>query len=189
MTRPMNLRFKPVPLLLSALLLSTLSLIAQTAGSDASQVSSPVLEKEVAAILNRMTLEEKAAMCVGAGNMDFKGVPQLGVPNMTCDDGPRGLHGGSATAFHVGVAFGATWNPELIEQAAESWAWMALTVAVSNTGKVAGADTVQLYIREIKPVLDRPIHELKSFQKISLLPGETKEIAFHLHRFQETIHL
>lgn len=115
----MNLRFKPVPLLLSALLLSALSLIAQTAGSAVGQVSGPALEKKVAAILNRMTLEEKVAMCVGAGNMDFKGVSRLGVPNMTCDDGPRGPHGGSTTAFPVGVAFGATWNPELIEQAAE----------------------------------------------------------------------
>jgi len=73
------------------------------------------LETRVENILGQMTLEEKVAMCVGGGAMEFKGVPRLNLPNMACTDGPRGTHTG--TAFPVGVAFGATWNPPLLEEA------------------------------------------------------------------------
>lgn len=74
------------------------------------------IEKRIDSILKQMTLEEKVAMCLGAGGMQFKGVPRLNLPNMLCSDGPRGPH--FSTSFPVGVAFGATWNPLLIEQAA-----------------------------------------------------------------------
>ena len=73
------------------------------------------LETQIDHILKQMTLEEKVAMCMGGGSSEFKGVPRLNLPNMICTDGPRGPHG--STAFPVGVAFGATWNPSLIEQA------------------------------------------------------------------------
>ena len=115
----LTIKFKPLPILLLGLLSSALSLIAQTPLLDTNQFSNQTLEKKVAAILDHMTLEEKVAMCAGAGGMDFKGVPRPGIPNMVCDDGPRGPHGGFTTAFPVGVAFGAAWNPELSEQAAE----------------------------------------------------------------------
>ena len=74
------------------------------------------LEKQIDQTLKQMTLEEKIAMCMGGGSSEFKGVPRLNLPNMICTDGPRGPH--NSTAFPVGVAFGATWNPSLIEQAA-----------------------------------------------------------------------
>ena len=74
------------------------------------------LEKQIEQTLKQMTLEEKIAMCMGGGPSEFKGVPRLNLPNMICTDGPRGPH--NSTAFPVGVAFGATWNPSLIEQAA-----------------------------------------------------------------------
>jgi beta-glucosidase len=56
------------------------------------------------------------------------------------------------------------------------------TVTIKNSGKVAGAETIQLYVREIKPVVPRPVHELKAFKKIQLAPGETGEISFVLGR-------
>lgn len=88
--------------------------------SSLANATDAALESKVENILKQMTLEEKAAMCLGASGTEFKGVPRLGIPNMSCVDGPRGPHGpGGTTAFPVGVAFGATWNPELIGQAAE----------------------------------------------------------------------
>lgn len=94
-----------------------LTLLAQDAATN--RFSGPVGEEKVAKYLDQMTLEEKVAMCNGSGGMQFSGVPRLGLPGMVCEDGPRGPHGGFTTAFPVGVAFGATWNPELMWQAAE----------------------------------------------------------------------
>ena len=51
-----------------------------------------------------------------------------------------------------------------------------VSVHVTNTGKRAGTETVQLYIRDLISSVTRPVKELKSFQKISLQPGETKTV-------------
>jgi len=49
---------------------------------------------------------------------------------------------------------------------------------VKNTGKFAGDEVVQLYIRDILSSVAQPIIALKGFQKINLQPGETKEVSF-----------
>lgn len=51
-------------------------------------------------------------------------------------------------------------------------------IDVSNTGKLAGEEVVQLYIRDVAASRTRPILELKAFQKVALKPGETKTISF-----------
>jgi len=51
---------------------------------------------------------------------------------------------------------------------------------VTNIGKRAGTETVQLYIRDLVSSVTRPVKELKGFQKISLLPGETKIITLDI---------
>lgn len=48
-------------------------------------------------------------------------------------------------------------------------------INITNTGKCAGAEVIQLYIGENKPLLVRPQKELKGFTKVYLQPGETKE--------------
>ena len=53
---------------------------------------------------------------------------------------------------------------------------MTFTVDVTNTGNIEGSDVVQLYITDVKCSVDRPVKELKAFQKVSLKPGETKTI-------------
>lgn len=50
------------------------------------------------------------------------------------------------------------------------------TVTVSNTGKVAGAEIVQLWVVPPKTSVNRPVRELKGFQKVSLNPGEQKKV-------------
>jgi len=50
-------------------------------------------------------------------------------------------------------------------------------VDVKNTGKRAGTETVQLYIRDCVSSVTRQVKELKGFQKISLQPGETKTVS------------
>jgi beta-glucosidase len=53
-----------------------------------------------------------------------------------------------------------------------------VSVKISNTGKVAGDEVVQLYIRDEFSSLARPVIELKGFQRIHLKPNETKEVHF-----------
>lgn len=58
----------------------------------------------------------------------------------------------------------------------------ALTVecTVTNTGDREGAETVQLYIRDMVGSLARPVKELKDFRKVTLKPGESRVITFPL---------
>ena len=51
---------------------------------------------------------------------------------------------------------------------------------LSNTGKYAGEEVVQLYLQDPVASLARPIKELKSFQKVLLKPGESKIIKFKI---------
>ena len=55
-----------------------------------------------------------------------------------------------------------------------------VSVDVTNTGKRAGTETVQLYIRDLVSSVTRPVKELKGFQKISLRPGETKTVTLEI---------
>lgn len=53
-----------------------------------------------------------------------------------------------------------------------------ITVPVTNTGDREGAETVQLYLADLKPPVARPAKELKGFSKVTLAPGETREVTF-----------
>lgn len=52
------------------------------------------------------------------------------------------------------------------------------SVTVTNTGKRAGAEVVQLYIRDLVGSITRPVEELKGFKKIFLKPGESRTVSF-----------
>ena len=54
------------------------------------------------------------------------------------------------------------------------------TVNVTNTGKMAGAETVQLYVHDVKSSVDRPYKELKGFNKVFLQPGESQDITISI---------
>jgi beta-glucosidase len=53
-------------------------------------------------------------------------------------------------------------------------------VEVKNTGKVAGTETVQMYIRDLVSSVTRPVRELKGFKKVFLKPGETITVALEI---------
>jgi beta-glucosidase len=55
-----------------------------------------------------------------------------------------------------------------------------LSVDVTNTGTRAGAEIVQLYIRDLVSSVTRPVKELKGFQRVVLQPGETRSVAFEI---------
>ena len=59
---------------------------------------------------------------------------------------------------------------------------ISFTVSVTNTGKRAGAETVQLYVSHKKSSVDRPVKELKAFQKVFLQPGESRNVTLTIGR-------
>ncbi|MFN9950249.1 MAG: glycoside hydrolase family 3 N-terminal domain-containing protein [Bacteroidota bacterium] len=68
------------------------------------------------------------------------------------------------------------------------------TIQVSNTGSFEGEEVVQLYVQDVTASLVRPVRELKAFQKIKLMPGESKEVTFvitnkELSFYQEDLRL
>ena len=56
-----------------------------------------------------------------------------------------------------------------------------VTLMLKNTGKVAGAEVVQLYVKEDKPTVERPEKELKAFSKVFLKAGEEKLVTLQLN--------
>ena len=57
---------------------------------------------------------------------------------------------------------------------------LTITANLTNTGKYAGTEVVQLYVRDKVGSVTRPVKELKGFQRIALQPGETKTVTFEL---------
>ena len=78
-------------------------------------------------------------------------------------------HGLSYTTFKLGKLTASSQQLTANSQ-------MTFTVPVTNTGTRAGSETVQLYISDKKASVDRPVKELKAFQKVFLQPGETREV-------------
>ena len=52
------------------------------------------------------------------------------------------------------------------------------SITLTNTGKVAGKEVVQLYLRDLVASTTRPVIELKGFEMVALQPGETREVTF-----------
>jgi len=57
---------------------------------------------------------------------------------------------------------------------------VTVCVDVTNTGKVAGKEIVELYVADRESTVIRPLKELKGFEKVALEPGETKTVTFTL---------
>ena len=80
-------------------------------------------------------------------------------------------HGLSYTDFTYGEA-------ECSKSSVKAGSDVTVSVDVTNSGKMAGKEVVQLYIGDDESSVDRPVKELKGFRKISLEPGETKTVTF-----------
>ena len=55
-----------------------------------------------------------------------------------------------------------------------------VSTTVTNAGSRQGAEVVQLYVRDVKASVTRPVKELKGFQKINLEPGKSRKVTFAL---------
>jgi len=57
---------------------------------------------------------------------------------------------------------------------------VTVSVDVRNSGRVAGDEVVQLYVRDPVASVARPVQELRGFRRVTLAPGETKRVSFTL---------
>lgn len=110
-------------------------------------------------------VEYREGIFVGYRYYDTKGVEPLF---------PFG-HGLSYTTFEYGIL-------ELDKVLVKDDEILTVQVSVTNTGRIAGQEIVQLYVRDVESTVIRPNKELKGFQKVELMPGETKKVAFELDK-------
>ena len=82
--------------------------------------------------------------------------------------------------FGYGLSFTQFAYSGLILQPGSQSATVRFTI--QNTGKKAGAEVAQVYVKEKAPLLPRPEKELKAFQKVFLQPGEKKTITLLLNK-------
>src|SRR5829696_3999803 len=86
-------------------------------------------------------------------------------------------YGLSYTSFKIS-------NPQLSAPRISANGKLTVSVEVENTGKRAGDEVVQLYIRDVVATMTRPVKELKGFQRVSLQPGEKKRVEIVLDHNQ-----
>jgi beta-glucosidase len=85
-------------------------------------------------------------------------------------------HGLSYTSFAYG-------EPTISGSVLEDGETIVITLPVTNCGGVEGAEIVQAYIHDEVSRLPRPEKELQAFDKVFLLPGETKDAVLRLDKY------
>jgi beta-glucosidase len=97
--------------------------------------------------------------------------------------GYRGYdHNGIQPLFPFGYGLSYTrfeYSDLKVEPEADS---IKVSFAIRNAGDRAGAEVAQLYVEPVKPSVERPIKELKGFEKVLLQPGESKELSITLDK-------
>ena len=78
-------------------------------------------------------------------------------------------HGLSYTTFAVS-------NLRLDKQEVAADGTLTATVTVKNTGKRTGAEVIQLYVSDHNSAVEMPVKELRGFQKVTLKPGESRDV-------------
>jgi beta-glucosidase len=86
--------------------------------------------------------------------------------------------------FHFGYGLSYTGfkygEPVLETGVIEKGETVNVAVEVTNTGKVEGAEIVQMYIHDVVSSVTRPVKELKGFTRVFLKPGEKKIVTFEI---------
>jgi beta-glucosidase len=82
-------------------------------------------------------------------------------------------HGLSYTTFDVSA-------PRFVKSEIAAGETAVVEVDVTNTGKRAGDEVVQLYVRDEVSSVPRPVLELKAFERVTLEPGEKRTVRFEL---------
>jgi beta-glucosidase len=80
-------------------------------------------ESRIAALVDAMTLAEQVSLLSGEDFWSLPAIERLGIGKLRVTDGPNGARGGgsliggiASAAFPVGIALGASWDPELLQE-------------------------------------------------------------------------
>lgn len=113
-----------------------------------------------------------------------------GRPHVDGQDGPndfwvsryRDIPNSPLYPFGYGLSYSTFeyGNPVIAKQEININEKVEISVSVKNTGKMAGQEVVQLYIRDPFASRVRPVKELKDFKKITLNAGESKLVTFSM---------
>ncbi len=83
----------------------------------------PATEPRITALVDAMTLAEQVSLLSGADFWSLPAIDRLGLGKLRVSDGPNGARSGGAfiggvksAAFPVGIALGASWNPDLVRE-------------------------------------------------------------------------
>jgi beta-glucosidase len=96
---------------------------------------------KISNLIEKMSLEEKATLCTGAGSWTTTPVERLGIPEMTVSDGPHGVRrveevddlvasSFPATCFPTAVCMASTWDVDLIRKVGEAIAEECIALEV-----------------------------------------------------------
>lgn len=77
------------------------------------KINSQTLDDRITKIISQMTLQEKIDQLHKDGTFNTADNTRLNIPGFIMSDGPHGVRDGMATAFPVGIAMAATWDPNL----------------------------------------------------------------------------
>ncbi|HRD82007.1 MAG TPA: glycoside hydrolase family 3 C-terminal domain-containing protein, partial [Saprospiraceae bacterium] len=165
---------------------------------NGSPISEPWLDENVAAILEAWepgSFGGRAIAEVLFGEVNPSGKLPLTVPRhvgqlqMVYNHKPttyiHKYHGEKKTPlYHFGYGLSYTsyqyGAPQVSGRITGAESSVKVSVEVTNTGKMAGEEIVQLYIRDDISSVTRPVKELKGYRRIALKPGETKTVDFTL---------
>src|SRR5438094_9126665 len=106
------------PILLWLLLFSSSIAIAQQVERKPRNFDPKVqIEERVDAMMAKLSLAQEIDLLNGTDNMWMHGAAELGMPTIKLSDGPTGVRvWGPSTAYPVGIALAASWNPDLIQR-------------------------------------------------------------------------
>ncbi len=84
--------------------------------------------------------------------------------------------------FGLSYTFFTYSNLRLSQKKMNADGSVIVSVDITNSGKLAGDEIAQLYIRDRISSVTRPIKELRGFERISLQPGQTKSVSFTIDK-------
>ena len=89
---------------------------------------------------------------------------------------------GKAVAYPFGYGLSYTQFAVSAPRADVAGSTAKVTVTVTNTGKMKGAEVIQLYVGCENSAVDRPVKTLRDFARVELMPGERQEVALQFTR-------
>ena len=90
--------------------------------------------------------------------------------------------------FGYGLSYTSfSYNGLSLPEKANAGEKVTIKATVTNTGKMAGDEVVELYLTDEKASTPRPIRQLEGFKRVSLKPGESKEVEFSIEPRQFSI--